>query len=48
MTSHLEALLQQDLEQIRSKVVEMGELAERAIRPASGRWSRRTASSPSP
>ena len=32
MTSHLEALLQQDLEQIRSKVVEMGDLAERAIR----------------
>ena len=32
MTSHLEAALQQDLEQIRNKVVEMGDLAERAVR----------------
>ena len=32
MTTHLEAALEQDLEQIRAKVTEMGELAERAIR----------------
>ncbi|HOC42810.1 MAG TPA: phosphate signaling complex protein PhoU [Thermoanaerobaculales bacterium] len=32
MTTHLEAMLQQDLERIRLKVVEMGDLAERAIR----------------
>lgn len=32
MASHLEASLQQDLDQIRSKVIEMGELAEKAIR----------------
>jgi phosphate transport system protein len=32
MTTHLEALLQQDLERIRLKVVEMGGLAESAIR----------------
>ncbi len=32
MSTHLEALLQQDLELIRSKVIEMGDLAERAIR----------------
>jgi phosphate transport system protein len=31
MASHLETLLQRDLEQIRSKVVEMGGLAERAV-----------------
>lgn len=32
MTGHLEAALQQDLEEIRSKVVEMGDLAEKAVR----------------
>lgn len=32
MATHMEAQLQQDLEQIRSKVLEMGDLAERAIR----------------
>jgi phosphate transport system protein len=32
MASHLETLLQQDLEHIRSKVIEMGELAEKAVR----------------
>ncbi|OFV79945.1 MAG: phosphate transport system regulatory protein PhoU [Acidobacteria bacterium RBG_13_68_16] len=32
MSTHLEAALQQDLEQIRSKVTEMGDLAEKAIR----------------
>lgn len=32
MTTHLEASVQNDLEQIRSKVVEMGELAEHALR----------------
>ena len=32
MTGHLEASLQQDLEQIRSKIVEMGTLAEKAVR----------------
>ena len=31
MTTHLEASLQQDLELIRQKVIEMGELAEQAI-----------------
>lgn len=31
MTTHLEASLQQDLEQIRAKVTEMGEMAARAI-----------------
>ena len=32
MSTHLEAMLQQDLELIRSKVLEMGDLAERAVR----------------
>jgi phosphate transport system protein len=32
MTGHLEASLQDDLEQIRTKIVEMGALAERALR----------------
>ena len=32
MTTHLEAALEQDLQQIRAKVTEMGELAEKAIR----------------
>ncbi len=32
MAGHLEAALQQDLEQIRSKIVEMGALAEKAVR----------------
>lgn len=32
MTSHLEATLQEDLEGIRAKIVEMGELAESAVR----------------
>ena len=32
MSTHLEAALQQDLDQIRSKVTEMGDLAEKAIR----------------
>ena len=32
MTKHLEASLQEDLEEIRGKVVEMGELAEGAVR----------------
>lgn len=34
MQTHLEALLQQDLDRIRSKVTEMGELAEKATRAA--------------
>jgi phosphate transport system protein len=32
MSSHLEALLQEDLDEIRRKVIEMGELAETAVR----------------
>jgi phosphate transport system protein len=34
MTTHLDALLQQDLDRIRSKVTEMGALAEKATRAA--------------
>jgi phosphate transport system protein len=34
MTPHLEATLQQDLDRIRGKVEEMGDLAERAVRAA--------------